>query len=109
MATRTLIQQKPERAKPGELVQLRAMIGHPMESGFRVGSDGKVVPRRILRRFTCHEGSAQIFAADLHPAVAANPYMAFHLLAPAASTTLTLRWTGDANFEHTETVTLTVA
>ena len=106
---RTLIQKKPETAKAGELVQIRAMIGHPMESGFRVGSDGKVVPRRIVRRFTCHEAGVQIFAADLHPAISANPYVAFHVLAPSASTTLTLRWTGDEGFEHTESVALTVA
>lgn len=114
MAARTLI-DKPERAKPGEVVRIRVMIGHPMESGFRVDARGKVVPRNIIRRFTCHEstgsGDALVFAADFHPAVAANPYVAFHLAAPTAATTLTLklRWAGDEGFEHTETVALTVA
>ena len=114
---RTLI-DKPERAKPGEVVRIRAMIGHPMESGYRVDTQGKVAPRNIIRRFTCHESSgnssgadALVFAADFHPAVAANPYVAFHLAAPTAATSLTLklRWTGDEGFEHTETVSLAVA
>lgn len=112
---RTLI-DKPERAKPGEVVRIRAMIGHPMESGFRVDTMGKLVPRRIIRRFTCHAstgsgGDALVFAADFHPAIAANPYVAFHLAAPAMATTMSLklRWSGDEGFEHTETVALEVA
>ena len=109
---RTLI-DKPDRAKAGDVIRIRAMVGHPMESGFRVDANGQVAPRRIIRRFTCHEVAAGsetlVFAADFHPAVAANPYVAFHLVAPASSTTLKLRWTGDAGFEHTETVALTVA
>lgn len=105
---RTLI-DKPERAQPGEVLRLRVMIGHPMESGFRVDTQGKLAPRKIIRRFTCHNGNVQVFGADFHPAVAANPYVAFYVVAPAASTTLSLRWTGDDGFEHAETVALTVA
>jgi sulfur-oxidizing protein SoxZ len=112
MSTRTLI-HKPDRAKPGEVVELRATIAHPMESGFRVDAAGKVVPRKLIRRFTCHEvgkdGETLIFAADFHPAVAANPSVAFHVRAGPATSELTLRWRGDEGFEHRETVTLTVA
>ncbi len=112
MAARTLI-DKPERAKAGETVRIRALIGHAMESGFRVDAQGQLVPRKIIRRFTCHEvaagGDVLVFAADFHPAIAANPYVAFHLVAPASSTTLRMRWSGDDGFEHTETVALTVA
>jgi sulfur-oxidizing protein SoxZ len=113
MTARTLI-DKPERAKPGDVIRIRALIGHPMESGFRVDAAGKLVPRRIIRRFTCHEvasggGETLVFGADFHPAVAANPYVAFHLVAPSSRTQLNLRWSGDEGFEHTETVTLEVA
>jgi sulfur-oxidizing protein SoxZ len=112
MAARTLI-ERPERVKAGEVVRIRALIGHPMESGFRVDAQGQLVARRIIRRFTCHEvtpgGDTLVFAADFHPAIAANPYVAFHLVAPASSTTLRLRWRGDEGFEHTESVTLEVA
>lgn len=101
--------RKPDTARPGEVVEISALIGHPMETGFRVDAAGRLVPRNLLRRFTCHAGETLLFAADLHPAVAANPYIAFALKAPAASTTLTLRWTGDAGFDQTETVVLTVS
>lgn len=113
---RTLI-DKPERAKPGEVVRIRAMIGHPMESGFRVDAQGKLVPRQIIRRFTCHLAAATgastgggelVFRADFRPAVAANPSVTFFVVAPAASGTLTLRWSGDEGFEHAESVALAV-
>jgi sulfur-oxidizing protein SoxZ len=106
-AARTLI-QLPREARRGEVVELRVTIAHAMETGYRIGADGRTVPRSLVRRFSCHYGGAQVFAAELHPAVAANPFLAFTLRAEAGGP-VTLRWEGDHGFEHTEVVTLAVA
>ena len=97
----------PPTAKRGEVIEIRALIGHPMETGIRVNNLGRLIPRDLIRRFTCHDGNDLVFSAELHAAVAANPYIAFPLVAQA-STTLRLQWEGDNGFRQTENITLQV-
>lgn len=106
MSARTLI-QVPATARRGEVIELRATIAHPMETGYRPGADGRVLPRDIIRRFTCRLDGETVFAAELHPAISANPYLAFHLRADASGT-LEFEWQGDNGFRHTERRTLQV-
>jgi len=103
---RTLI-NAPATAIRGEVIEIRATIAHPMETGFRPGDDGKVVPRNIIRRFSCRYNGELVFSAELFPAVAANPYLAFHAVA-TESGTLALSWEGDNGFAQTENVAITV-
>ena len=107
MAARTLI-QFPASARRGEVIQVRATIAHTMESGFRPGMDGKAVPRDILRRFTCRYNGETVFSAELSPAIAANPYFAFHVLADQGGT-LEFEWQGDHGFSQVERRPLQVA
>lgn len=108
---RTLINM-PASARRGEVVEVRTLIAHVMETGYRPGADGKVVPRDLIRRFTCtyDDGTAKevIFSVELFPAIAANPYVSFHVLA-TGSGTLSFTWTGDNGFSQTETLPLQVA
>lgn len=103
---RTLI-HAPTTAKRGEVIEIRTTIAHPMETGFRPGDDGKLVPRDIIRRISCRYNGELVFSADLFSAVSANPYLAFHTVA-TDSGTLALTWEGDKGFSQTENVHLTV-
>lgn len=103
---RTLI-QLPASAARGAIVEVRATIGHVMETGYRAGADGRVVPRDILRRFTCRYNGEVVFAADLFPAIAANPFIAFPLLV-TDSGALEFEWQGDHGFAQVERRTLQV-
>jgi sulfur-oxidizing protein SoxZ len=104
--TRALI-TLPKSARKGDTFEIRTVVGHPMETGFRPGADGKTLPRNIIERFECHYNNELIFKADLFAAVSANPYIAFHTVA-TASGSLRFTWTGDQNFVHTETVAFEV-
>jgi sulfur-oxidizing protein SoxZ len=97
----------PATARKGEVIEIRTLIQHLMETGYRPDATGVVVPRDILRRFTCTYNGATVFQAELHPAIAANPYLAFPLRA-TASGTLAFTWTGDNGFAQTETRAITV-
>lgn len=103
---RTLI-NAPTTAKRGEVIEIRATIGHPMETGFRPGEDGKIVPRNIIQTFSCRYNGELVFSAELFSAVSANPYIAFHTVA-ADSGTLVLNWEGDNGFTQTESISLAV-
>lgn len=104
--TRTLI-TLPESARAGEVVAIRTLIQHPMESGHRVGAEGRVVPRDIIRRFSCRYNGEAVFSADLFAAIAANPLIEFSTLA-TDSGSLEFFWEGDNGFTHRESVRLKV-
>jgi sulfur-oxidizing protein SoxZ len=103
----TLISVK-RNARRGELLEITTLIAHPMETGFRADSEGKMLPRDIIRRFSCSYDGEVVFSAELFPAVAANPYIAFSTLA-TASGTLVFKWEGDHGFSQTDSVAITVA
>ena len=107
MTVRALI-TVPSAIRPGEVIEIRTLIAHPMETGHRSDGQGGVVPRRIIRRFTCRLDGRTVFSADLHPAVAANPLIAFPLRVQVSGT-LECRWEGDDGFAHTQTAALRVA
>ncbi|HET7867733.1 MAG TPA: thiosulfate oxidation carrier complex protein SoxZ [Burkholderiaceae bacterium] len=104
--TRTLI-TAPRTARRGEVIEIRALIAHAMETGLRVDAEGRKLPRDIIHRFTCRDGDELVFSAELFTAVATNPYLAFSIVAMTTGT-LTLTWEGDNGFAHTETLALTV-
>ena len=97
----------PRSAARGEVITIRTLIQHVMETGYRPGADGVVAPRDIITRFTCVYNNEEVFAAELAPAIAANPFLSFSLVA-VESGILAFTWTGDNGFEQTETRSLTV-
>ena len=103
---RTLI-NAPKTAKRGEIIEIRATIGHPMETGYRPDDSGKILPRDIIKKFSCRYNGRLVFSAEMFSAISANPYVAFHTVA-TESGTLELTWEGDNGFSQTETVTFTV-
>ena len=103
---RTLI-NIPSTAKRGEVIEIRATIGHPMETGYRPGEDGKILPRNIIQRFSCRYNGELVFSAEMFSAISANPYISFFTTAQTTGV-LTLTWEGDGGFTQIENVTLTV-
>jgi sulfur-oxidizing protein SoxZ len=97
----------PATAQKGEVVEIRTLIAHPMETGYRRGDEGSVLPRNLIRRFTCVYDGETVFSAELHPAIAANPLIAFSTVA-TVSGMLTFTWDGDNGFAQTERVAITV-
>ena len=104
---RALIQM-PASAKRGDVIEIKTLIGHPMESGFRTGADGKLLARNIVRRLSCRYNGEPVFSVEISPAIAANPYLAFHTVA-TESGTLRFEWEGDEGFSHVETVAISVS
>jgi len=98
----------PAAARKGEVIEIKTLAAHPMESGFRRTQTGELVPRDIITKFTCLYNGQEIFSAELFPAVAANPLVAFTTIA-TESGTLEFRWSGDNGFSVTESAKISVA
>jgi sulfur-oxidizing protein SoxZ len=103
---RTLI-NAPKTARKGEIIEIKAMIAHPMETGYRVGTSGQPIPREIIHHFVCTYNGEEVFAAEFFPAIAANPFLAFSTVA-TASGTLSFAWTDDKGETQTATTEITV-
>ncbi len=97
----------PKRARRGEIIEIKTLVAHVMESGFRRTQTGETILRDILRLFVCTYDGAEIFRAEIQPAIAANPFFVFTTVA-SESGTITFRWTGDKGFSATESVSLVV-
>jgi sulfur-oxidizing protein SoxZ len=97
----------PAKAKRGEVITIKTLISHVMETGFRHTSMGARVPRDIINTFVCLYNGEEVFRATLHPAIAANPFITFHTVA-TESGTLTFKWSGDRDFSQTETANIVV-
>ena len=97
----------PERAKRGEVIEIKTLISHPMETGYRRSQSGARVERDIVRLFVCTYNGTEVFRAELHPAIAANPFIVFSTIA-TESGTLGFQWTGDNGFSVTESTSITV-
>ena len=97
----------PAKAKRGEIIEIKALVSHPMETGYRTGADGTLVPRDIINRFVCTYNGAEIFSADLFPAIAANPFFSFTTVATETGL-IAFRWFDDQGRAQLETAKLTV-
>ncbi|MFC4171293.1 thiosulfate oxidation carrier complex protein SoxZ [Microvirga sp. GCM10011540] len=97
----------PKTAKRGDIIEIKTLISHPMETGYRTGADGALVPRNIINRFICTYNGEEIFSADLFPAIAANPFFSFTAVA-TESGRIAFRWIGDQGEAHLETAEIIV-
>lgn len=72
----------PDKVKAGDLIQVKTLIAHVMETGQRRDADGKPIPRKIINSFTATFAGREVFSADLHPGISANPYLSFFMKVP---------------------------
>lgn len=97
----------PALAKRGEIITIKTLISHVMETGYRYSTVGVHIPRDIITRLVVTYNGDTIFSARFYPAIAANPFLSFHTRA-TESGTLTFAWTGDNGFAARESVEIKV-
>ncbi len=87
--------QLPPTARRGEAVEVRLLIQHPMESGFRREADGRAVPMNVVNTLVCRYAGREVLRAELGSGVSANPYFAFWLRAESSGE-VAVEWVDDA-------------
>lgn len=91
----------PEEAKAGEVITVKVLIRHPMESGHRRDRVGERIPRNIIHRFAAHYDGDEVLRIDMFPGIAANPYLEFRMVA-RASGDIVFTWADDDGNTHTK-------
>jgi sulfur-oxidizing protein SoxZ len=97
----------PAKAKRGEIIEIKTLMSHIMETGYRRTATGELIPRNIITSFTCRYNGAEIFRADLFPAIAANPFITFFTVA-TESGKFDFDWIGDNGFAESASALITV-
>jgi sulfur-oxidizing protein SoxZ len=97
----------PATAKAGEVIEVKTLISHEMESGFRKDAAGKLIPRKIIKQFTATFNGKDIMKADWHSAVSANPYQSFFVRVPESGT-FVFSWIDDDGSVYTAEQKVTV-
>ena len=97
----------PKEAKKGEIIEIRTLVSHPMETGLRKDASGNLVPRQIINKFVCTFNGQPVFACELEPAISANPYLQFTARVEESGT-FRFAWTDDEGTTITADETITV-
>jgi sulfur-oxidizing protein SoxZ len=97
----------PPKAKRGDIIEIKTLMSHIMETGFRHTAAGELVPRDIITSFACRYNGVEIFRADLFPAIAANPFITFFTVA-TESGKFDFEWIGDKGFSETASASISV-
>src|SRR5271166_6963765 len=84
----------PAEAKKGDVVEIKALVRHPMETGYRIDNVGEPIPRNIIKLFTVTYTGVEIFRMDMYPAISANPFLSFAIRASVTGE-LVFTWTDD--------------
>jgi sulfur-oxidizing protein SoxZ len=97
----------PKEAKKGEVVQIKALVSHIMETGLRKDDKGNHIPRKIINAFACTFNGKPVFSCELEPAIAANPYLQFTARVEESGT-FRFSWTDDDGTTITADEAITV-
>jgi sulfur-oxidizing protein SoxZ len=98
----------PDTIKTGDIIEIRTLVDHIMETGNRRDKDGAFIPRHIIHTFTATFAGKEVFRADLNSGISANPFLAFHLRVTGPGD-LVLTWIDDSGVVITDKRPITPA
>ena len=98
----------PANARRGDVIEIKALMSHIMETGYRHTETGDVIPRNIITSFVCRYNGTEIFRAELSPAFSANPFLSFFTIA-TESGQLEFQWSGDHGFQDIVSANISVS
>lgn len=98
----------PKKAAAGDVVTIKTLISHKMETGLRKDKEGKVIPRSIINRFTAEFNGENIIDVTIEPSVSTNPYFEFDAKVPESGE-FKFTWYDDDGSVYEETKAITVS
>ena len=97
----------PETAKIGDVIEVKTLITHVMETGNRHDKNGNLIPRNIINSFVAKFAGKEVFRAEFGPGISANPYLSFQMRVPEPGV-FEFAWTDDYGVTTTATAPLNV-
>ena len=100
--------QVPPQVRRGDTFEVKILIRHAMETGYRLTDDGKPIARNVIRLFTCRYNDVEVFRAEPSSGIAANPLFTFFVTA-RESGELQFEWQDDSGERNSERASITVS
>jgi len=98
----------PREASAGEVITIKTLISHTMESGQRRDDDGNIIPRSIINRFTCDFNGENVIDVAMEPAISTNPFFEFQATVPETGT-FAFTWYDDDGDVYTDSKDIAVS
>ena len=99
--------QWPERVLAGDVVKVRLLVQHPMDTGYLQDLLGKLVPRNVIQSLTCTWGQHEVFRVEPSSGISANPLFEFFVRAEQTDE-MHVEWTDDRGVKGSLRQTLPV-
>lgn len=100
--------QLPAQIRRGETFEVKLIIRHAMETGFRLTDDGKPIARNVIRQVSCRYNNVEVFRAETSSGISANPFLSFYLTAQEAGE-LVFEWVDDSGVRGSERVAVALS
>lgn len=97
----------PPQAKRGEVIEIRIAIQHPMETGFRMDNNGRVIPKNTISNLLCRYNGVEVFRAEMGSGITANPYLQFTIVAKESGN-IVFTWADDRGEKGTVSASIQV-
>ncbi len=80
----------------GQQVEVKVLIGHPMETGYRLGDGGNErIPKNIIEKVSIRLNQEVLLQAELGTGIAANPLFSVFVTVLAGGSMITVEWEDD--------------
>jgi len=84
---------KIRASSKGGVTEIKVLMNHEMETGFRKDADGNIVPAWFIREVVAKLNGTVVMQAEWGPSVSKNPYLAFKIKGGKAGDKVAISWT----------------
>ncbi|WP_298936268.1 thiosulfate oxidation carrier complex protein SoxZ [uncultured Ruegeria sp.] len=97
----------PREVRAGDMITIKTLITHRMESGQRIDPVGVPIPRSIIHRFLCTFDGETVVDLEIGPGISTNPFFEFEATIPGSGV-FTFAWFDDDGAIYTDSKAVVV-
>ena len=86
----------------GDVVQVRVLMSHPMETGQRKTPEGVLIPQHFIQLVSASYKERTVLSAQWGPAISRNPYMSFKFQGAAKGEKIKISWVDNKGDSRTD-------
>lgn len=105
--TDTIRVKIPDECQVGDIIELRTLIKHPMETGNRKNSSGQIIPKNIIKYLKIMYDKQIIFSAEFGSGISENPYISFYMKVDDSPNVLIV-WEDDRGTQWSKEILLNI-
>ncbi len=90
----------------GDVVDVRILMSHEMETGQRRDSSGNLVPAHFIQNVTVTHAGKTVLSAEWGPAVSKNPYLQFKFKGGKKGDEIVVTWVDNKGVTRTDKATI---